>query len=99
MRSNSSSGSSLLIIAGPGSGETEIIAWRVSNFFEAGETSPNKVLVTTFTNKAALELKDRIQKKVPLLNVDDMQVSPILLLENGASIHPSCKEARRDQNS
>jgi DNA helicase-2/ATP-dependent DNA helicase PcrA len=35
------------------------------------------VLVTTFTDKAALELKDRIQKKLPHLNVDNIQVSTI----------------------
>ncbi len=35
------------------------------------------MLVTTFTDKAALELKDRIKQKVPHLNVDAMQVSTI----------------------
>ena len=70
-------GSPLLIIAGPGSGKTEIIAWRVANLIKTRDASSDKVLVTTFTDKAALELKDRIQKKVPHMNVDAIQVSTI----------------------
>ena len=66
-----------MIIAGPGSGKTEIISWRVANLVETRDTSLEKVLVTTFTDKAALELKDRIKQKVPHLNVDAMQVSTI----------------------
>ena len=66
-----------MIIAGPGSGKTEIIAWRVANLIKTRDASSDKVLVTTFTDKAALELKDRIQKKVPYLNVDAIQVSTI----------------------
>ena len=66
-----------MIIAGPGSGKTEIIAWRVANLIKTRDASSDKVLVTTFTDKAALELKDRIQKKVPHLNVDAIQVSTI----------------------
>ena len=66
-----------MIVAGPGSGKTEIIAWRVANLVETRDTSLDKVLVTTFTDKAALELKDRIEKKVPHLTIDAMQVSTI----------------------
>lgn len=37
----------------------------------------DKILVTTFTDKAALELKDRIQRKIPGINIETMQVSTI----------------------
>jgi DNA helicase-2/ATP-dependent DNA helicase PcrA len=70
-------GSPLLIIAGPGSGKTEVIAWRVAHLVRAGHVHPENLLVTTFTNKAALELKDRIQQKLPQVNVELMQVSTI----------------------
>jgi DNA helicase-2/ATP-dependent DNA helicase PcrA len=55
-------GSPLLIIAGPGSGKTEVITWRVAHLVRAGLVDPEHLLVTTFTSKAALELKDRIQQ-------------------------------------
>ncbi|GAB4547557.1 MAG: ATP-dependent DNA helicase [Anaerolineae bacterium] len=70
-------GSPLLIIAGPGSGKTEVITWRVAHLVRAGLAPPEKLLVTTFTERAALELKDRIQQKLPQVNVELMQVSTI----------------------
>ncbi len=68
-------GSPLLIIAGPGSGKTEVLTWRVAHLVRSGLTTPDHLLVTTFTNKAALELKDRIQAKLPDAQVEAMQVS------------------------
>jgi DNA helicase-2/ATP-dependent DNA helicase PcrA len=44
---------------------------------EKENVRPNEMLVTTFTDKASLELKDRIQRKVPQINVELMQVSTI----------------------
>ena len=70
-------GSPLLVIAGPGSGKTEVISWRVAHLIRSQQVDPEHFLVTTFTNKAALELKDRIQHKVDKINVELMQVSTI----------------------
>lgn len=70
-------GSPLLIIAGPGSGKTEVLTWRVAHLVRAGLVAPEHVLVTTFTNKAALELKDRIQQKLPEVHVEAMQVGTL----------------------
>lgn len=67
----------LLIIAGPGSGKTEVISCRAAYLIHSGLTKPEDLLVTTFTEKAALELKDRIQSKLPKINVERMQVSTI----------------------
>ena len=71
------SGGPLLIIAGPGSGKTEVLAWRVAYLISAGIAKSDKVLVATFADKAATELKDRIQEKIPHINVEMMQVSTI----------------------
>lgn len=70
-------GSPLLIIAGPGSGKTEVLAWRVAYLVRSGRVLPENVLAATFTNKAALGLKDRIQQKLVNVNVESMQVSTI----------------------
>jgi ATP-dependent DNA helicase UvrD/PcrA len=79
-------GSPLLIIAGPGSGKTEVIADRVAWLVANGHAVPEKMLVTTFTNKAALQLKDRIQRNLTSVNVELMQVS---------TIHAFCAELLR----
>ncbi len=79
-------GRPLLIIAGPGSGKTEVISWRVAHLIKSGAVRPEDCLVTTFTNRAALELKDRIQRKLPELNVELMQVS---------TLHSFCAELLR----
>jgi DNA helicase-2/ATP-dependent DNA helicase PcrA len=50
----------LLVIAGPGSGKTFSMVLRVLNLLLNGEASPNEIIVCTFTEKAALELRDRI---------------------------------------
>jgi DNA helicase-2/ATP-dependent DNA helicase PcrA len=70
-------GSPLLIIAGPGSGKTEVITWRVAHLVRAGLVDPQHLLVTTFTNKAALELKDRIQQRLPDVHVEAMKVGTL----------------------
>jgi len=67
----------LLIIAGPGSGKTEVISRRTAYLISSGLAKPESLLVTTFTEKAALELKDRIQKKLKDINVERIQVSTI----------------------
>lgn len=72
----------LLIIAGPGSGKTEVISRRAAYLIKNAYTKPENLLVTTFTEKAALELKDRIQKKLPEQNIELMQVSTIHSLCN-----------------
>jgi DNA helicase-2/ATP-dependent DNA helicase PcrA len=83
-------GSPLLIIAGPGSGKTEVLTWRVAHLVRAGLVAPQHLLVTTFTNKAALELKDRIQLKLPEVHVEAMQVG---------TLHSFCADMLRQHQS
>jgi DNA helicase-2/ATP-dependent DNA helicase PcrA len=67
----------LLIIAGPGSGKTEVISWRVAYLIESGRVAPGNCLVSTFTRKAALELKDRIQRRLPNVDVEQLSIGTI----------------------
>ncbi len=50
----------LLIIAGPGSGKTKVIAHRVAYLVGILGTNPRRIMAVTFTNKAANEMKHRL---------------------------------------
>jgi len=50
----------LLIIAGPGSGKTLVLIVRTLNILLQGKAEPGEIVLCTFTEKAAFELRDRV---------------------------------------
>lgn len=62
----------VLVIAGPGSGKTELLSLRVANILQKGDVYPSNILCLTFTDSAAKNMNDRLST---LIGVDAHRVA------------------------
>jgi len=58
------SAGSLIVLAGPGAGKTKVLTHRIAHILNNSESQRFKILALTFTNKAADEMKQRVEKLV-----------------------------------
>jgi DNA helicase-2/ATP-dependent DNA helicase PcrA len=65
-------GGPLLIIAGAGSGKTRVLTYRIAHLVKQHRVSPWEIIAITFTNKAAQEMKDRVDRLVGVAARDMM---------------------------
>src|SRR3990167_1783122 len=64
----------LLIIAGAGTGKTNVITYKIAWLIEQKLAKPDEILALTFTDKAAQEMEERVDKLLPY-GVFDMWIS------------------------
>ncbi|WHH61386.1 DNA helicase PcrA [Petroclostridium sp. X23] len=77
----------LLILAGAGSGKTRVLTYRIAYLLQEKKVAPWSILAITFTNKAAKEMKERLERLVGD-QINDMWVS---------TFHSACvRMLRRD---
>lgn len=64
----------VLVIAGPGSGKTRVLTSRVAYLLQVRDVFPYRIMAVTFTNKAAREMRERLNRMVGVDKTSDLML-------------------------
>src|SRR5512142_127588 len=64
----------VLVIAGPGSGKTRVLTSRVAYLLQVRDVYPYRIMAVTFTNKAAREMRERLNRMVGVEKTSDLML-------------------------
>ncbi len=81
----------LFITAGPGSGKTKVLLWRTVNLVVFNDIKPSEILLCTFTEKAALQLKEGLLSLLGLVTQKTGRHYDISEMSIG-TIHSICQK-------
>ena len=86
----------ILVIAGPGTGKTQLLTTRVANILANTDTDPSQILCLTFTESGATNMKNRLNnligKEAYSVNINTYHGFGNELIRNYHQYFPSYKE-------
>lgn len=86
----------LFLTAGPGSGKTRVLLWRTVNLIVYHRVSPQDIFLSTFTEKAALQLKDGLRSLLGLVTNETGKPFDIAKMAIG-TVHSICQSIITDR--
>lgn len=83
----------LWLLAGPGSGKTEVLVTRILKLLCVDRVAPRSILVTTFTEKAAKNIEDRLAEYLMILQEEDPSLKQVDLADvRIGTLHSLCND-------
>lgn len=86
----------LFLVAGPGSGKTAVLVWRVVNLMVFHGAKPEEIFLSTFTEKAALQLKERLKTLLAIVTNETGSPYDIVKMSVG-TVHSICQRILTDR--